>query len=70
MVDKKTGFIQKTFISFYMITGGVAKYTEQLIDNNAATKKKIFNYIFSEGSFFLQEGRDVSIDEFGKDYCI
>jgi len=68
--DKNKKYTAEDLLTFYMITGGVAKYAEQLIDNNAATKKKIFNYIFSEGSFFIREGRDVLIDEFGKDYGI
>ncbi|GHS89115.1 ATPase [Bacteroidia bacterium] len=53
---------------FYMITGGIAKYVEQLVDNKTFTKEKIFAYLFSDGSFFLNEGKDVLIDEFGKDY--
>jgi len=55
-------------LAFYMITGGVAKYIEQLIVNKAFTKKKILDAIFKSGSFFLNEGKDVLIDEFGKDY--
>jgi AAA+ ATPase superfamily predicted ATPase len=55
-------------LAFYMITGGVAKYIEQLIVNKAFAKKKILDAIFKNGSFFLNEGKDVLIDEFGKDY--
>jgi AAA+ ATPase superfamily predicted ATPase len=55
-------------LAFYMITGGVAKYIEQLIVNKAFTKRKILDAIFKNGSFFLNEGKDVLIDEFGKDY--
>ena len=51
-----------------MITGGVAKYAEQLIIKKAFIKNSILYTLFSEGSFFLDEGRDVLIDEFGKDY--
>jgi AAA+ ATPase superfamily predicted ATPase len=36
--------------------------------HKAFTKKKILDVIFEEGSFFLDEGRSVLIDEFGKDY--
>jgi AAA+ ATPase superfamily predicted ATPase len=68
--DKNKKYTADDLLAFYIITGGVAKYAEQLINNNATTKKKIFNYIFSEGSFFLTEGRDVLMDEFGKDYGI
>ena len=55
-------------LAFYMLTGGIAKYIEQLVINKAFTKKKIFDTVFREGSFFLDEGRAVLIDEFGKDY--
>jgi len=55
-------------LAFYMATGGVAKYIEQLVLHKAFTKKKILDVIFEEGSFFIDEGRSVLIDEFGKDY--
>ena len=54
--DKNKKYTAEDLLAFYAITGGIAKYAEQLIDNNAATKKKIFNHIFSEGSFFLKKG--------------
>lgn len=52
-------------LAFYMVTGGVAKYIEQLVQKKSFTKDKILNTVFSEGSYFLNEGRDVLIDEFG-----
>lgn len=55
-------------LAFYMVTGGVAKYIEQLVQKKSFTKEKIINTVFSEGSFFLNEGKDVLIDEFGRDY--
>ncbi|MDR2683897.1 MAG: ATP-binding protein [Prevotellaceae bacterium] len=61
-------FTADDMLAFYMLTGGIAKYVEQLIINRSFTKKKIFDAVFREGSFFLDEGRAVLIDEFGKDY--
>lgn len=61
-------YTSEDLLAFYMITGGVAKYIDQLINKKAFTKKAILYALFSEGSFFLDEGRDVLIDEFGKDY--
>ena len=66
--DYHPNYTNEDLLAFYMITGGVAKYVEQLIIKKAFTKKKILDTLFSEGSFFLDEGRDVLIDEFGKDY--
>ena len=55
-------------MAFYLITGGVAKYIEQLVVRKAFTKEKILNTVLTPGSYFLEEGKDVLIDEFGKDY--
>lgn len=55
-------------LAFYMVTGGVAKYIEQLVQLKAFTKSRILDAIFTENSYFLNEGRDVLIEEFGKDY--
>jgi AAA+ ATPase superfamily predicted ATPase len=51
-----------------MITGGVAKYVELLIEAEAYTLDAILDEIFSDNSNFLDEGKNVLIDEFGKDY--
>lgn len=62
-------YTNEDLLAFYMITGGVLKYIEQLINKKAFTKKAILNTLFTEGSSFLDEGRNVLIDEFGKDYA-
>jgi AAA+ ATPase superfamily predicted ATPase len=66
--DYHPNYNKEDLLAFYMITGGVAKYIEQLVNKKAFTKKAILDTLFTEGSFFLDEGRDVLIDEFGKDY--
>jgi len=66
--DFQPNYTPEDLLAFYMVTGGVAKYVEQLVINKAFTKKKIFDAIFKESSFFLDEGRAVLVDEFGKDY--
>ena len=66
--DHHPNYSKEDLLCFYMITGGIAKYVEQLVINKAFTKNKILNAIFTEDSFFLDEGRAVLVDEFGKDY--
>ncbi|MDR1340956.1 MAG: ATP-binding protein [Prevotellaceae bacterium] len=61
-------FTNEDLLAFYLFTGGVAKYVELLVDAKAFTVKKIVNEIFSENSLFLNEGKNVLIDEFGRDY--
>ncbi|MCL1911462.1 MAG: ATP-binding protein [Leptospirales bacterium] len=66
--DFHPDYSREDLLAFYMITGGIAKYVEQLVINKAFTKKKILDTVFKENSFFLDEGRTVLIDEFGKDH--
>jgi len=55
-------------LSFYILTGGVAKYVELFVDNKAFTFEKQLNLIFDENSLFIDEGKNLLIEEFGKEY--
>ena len=55
-------------LSFYMFTGGVAKYVEIFVDNKAFTLEKQLELIFKEYSLFLEEGKNLLVEEFGKEY--
>ena len=55
-------------LSFYMLTGGVAKYVEIFVDNRAFTLEAQLALIFKEYSLFLEEGKNLLIEEFGKEY--
>ncbi len=61
-------FTPDDLLSFYMITGGVPKYVEQLVEAGAFTKDSILEYVLSFGSYFIDEGKELLSDEFGKDY--
>jgi uncharacterized protein len=66
--DNYPAYTSEDLLTFYMITGGVAKYVELLVEAKTFTLKAILNEIFSDNSLFLDEGKNVLIDEFGKDY--
>jgi len=55
-------------LSFYMLTGGVAKYVEIFVDNSAFTLDAQLELIFREYSLFLEEGKNLLVEEFGKEY--
>jgi AAA+ ATPase superfamily predicted ATPase len=61
-------FSNDNLLSFYILTGGVAKYVEILVDNKAFTLDKQLELIFDEYSLFLEEGKNLLIEEFGKEY--
>jgi len=68
LADYNPQYSNDDLLAFYMITGGVAKYVELLIEERAFTFESILNVILSENSLFLDEGKNVLIDEFGKEY--
>lgn len=68
MRDYHPDYCADDLLTFYMITGGVAKYVEQLVEANAFTKERILDYVLSYGSYFIEEGKELLSDEFGKDY--
>lgn len=68
LYDNAPSYQADDLLAFYMVTGGVAKYVEQLVMHKAFTKESIFNSVFSLGSYFIEEGKELLSDEFGKDY--
>jgi hypothetical protein len=52
----------------YLITGGVPRYQELLIESESYNKNDIIDLIFEKDSFFINEGKSLLIQEFGKDY--
>lgn len=68
MRDNNPGYAPDDLLAMYMITGGVAKYVEQLYMQKAFTKERIIEAVLSFGSYFIDEGKELLSDEFGKDY--
>lgn len=66
--DYNAPITPKAMLAFYAITGGVAKYVELLADNQAFDLDTILDVFFDNSSIFIHEGRDILIEEFGKDY--
>lgn len=62
------GYTKEDFLALYTFTGGVAKYVELLVDDNALTYEAMIDSIISPDSTFINEGRSILIEEFGKDY--
>ncbi len=55
-------------LCLYMITGGVAKYIELLVDAKCCTKEKMINYVCRQDSYFLTEGKDLLNQEFSGEF--
>lgn len=68
--DYNPGCSNEDLLALFSITGGVAWYVSLLMDNMKNTKKKMLSFITSYNSPFLNEGKNVLIEEFGTDYTV
>ena len=62
--DHCAEYKNEDLLCLYMITGGVAKYIELLMDAGCCTKERMLNYVCRQDSYFLSEGRDIMNQEF------
>lgn len=68
MRDFRPGYTNDELLALYTITGGVPKYIELLCEDTDLSIEGMFEYIVRENSPFVNEGRNLLIEEFGKDY--
>ncbi len=68
MHDFRPDHTDDELLAFYTITGGVPKYIELLCDDTDLSIDGMLDYVVRENSPFVNEGRNLLIEEFGKDY--
>lgn len=68
LTDYNPTYSPDDLLALYSITGGVAKYVELVMEHNAIKKDDMIEDVVSMGSYFIDEGREMLSDEFGKDY--
>ena len=61
-------YSKEDLLALYTYTGGVAKYVELLMDAGATTAEKMLERIVAKNSYFIYEGKNMLIEEFGRDY--
>lgn len=70
MTDYRPAYNNDELLALYSITGGVPKYIELLCENTDMSVDGMFDYIVRDNSPFTDEGKNILIEEFGKDYGI
>lgn len=68
MHDFRPAYSNDDLLAFYCVTGGVPKYIELLCEDTDLSVDGMINFIVRENSPFINEGRNLLIEEFGKDY--
>lgn len=66
--DSNPAYEPEDLLCLYMLTGGVAKYIELLIDAGCTSKEKMLNAVCRQDSYFLSEGHDLLVNEFQGEY--
>ncbi|MBI9056110.1 MAG: ATP-binding protein [Bacteroidales bacterium] len=67
LVENKQ-YSEENIFNNFIITGGVPRYIEILNEAKRYSKEEILDYILQKDSFFIEEGRNLLIQEFGKEY--
>ncbi len=58
----------KALFDGYVLTGGLPKYLDLLVDNSALSFDRMMNFVLQPDSPLLNEGRNLLIEEFGRDH--
>ena len=66
--DNNPKYCNEDLLALFTITGGVAWYVALLMDNGCYTKEQMLTYLTEENSPFINEGRNILVEEFGPEY--
>lgn len=68
MREHNPAFVPDDLLCLYTLTGGVAKYVTLLMDAGAISQEAMTDFVTQPDSPLLTEGKDMLIQEFGRDY--
>ena len=68
LAEHNPEYTAEDLLALYAFTGGVAKYVQLLMDAGACTMEAMLDYIVREDSTFIPEGKNMLVEEFGKEY--
>ena len=68
LYEHSSEYVNDDLLALYMLTGGVPKYVELLMDGGAFTVEAMINHVVKENSVFIEEGNVMLVQEFGKKY--
>lgn len=68
--DHNPNYMPEDLLMLYAITGGVAKYVTQLMDDGCKTWEDMIRDVCRPSSIFLEEGTELLVGEFGRKFQI
>ncbi|MDR1938286.1 MAG: ATP-binding protein [Tannerellaceae bacterium] len=69
MLDYHPHYVNDDLLALYTFTGGIPKYIELLCDNGQLDVDGMIAFIVRENSAFTDEGKNLLVEEFGKNYA-
>lgn len=69
MHDYRPEYTNDDLLALYTFTGGVPKYIELFCDNDSLSVDEMISFMIRENSSFIDEGKNLLIEEFGKNYA-
>jgi len=66
--DFNQHYSSEDLLFLYTLTGGISHYIALLMDAKATTFKKMLDFVTRPDSPFLNEGKELLVSEFGRDY--
>ena len=66
--DYNPNYTAEDLLFLYALTGGVSHYIALLMNAKAVTFKKMLDFVTRPESPFLNEGKELLVSEFGRDY--
>jgi AAA+ ATPase superfamily predicted ATPase len=66
--DHRPKFSNDELLALYTFTGGIPKYLELFCDNTSLTINGMIDFMVRDNSPFIEEGKHLLIEEFGKNY--
>jgi len=68
--DYNPTFNAEDLLFLYTLTGGVSHYIALLMNGKAVSFKKMLDFVTRPDSPFLNEGKELLVSEFGRDYSV
>ena len=70
LADHNPDYTSDDLLTLFAVTGGVPWYVALLMDNGKTNRTSILSYLTEANSPFINEGKNILIEEFGSDYAM
>jgi AAA+ ATPase superfamily predicted ATPase len=68
--DNNPAYTAEDLLCLYMLSGGIPKYLELLVDSGAVNAEAMLGLVTGADSPFINEGKELLVSEFGRDYGV